>query len=134
MNNEMIENIIRESVNEYIDEYSVERALKEVIKDKIQNKLETFTNEYIKGKIDEAIDLVLKGEIKTDDGWGKKEHYDSFEDMFKVKFNEKLNNTWEIKRIIENTVKERLDNLFKEKTKEITAKIQDMVLEEMLKG
>ena len=133
MNNELLENIIRESVENYIDEYTVDRLAKKVILDKIEEKLGLFTNDYIQKKIDESIDGVLKGEINTDDGWGKKEHYDSFEDMFKQRFNKHLNDTWEIKRVIKDTVEERLNDLFKKKAKEVTSKIQDMVLEEMLK-
>lgn len=133
MNNEMLENIIRESVDNYINEYSVDRAIENVVKDKIKDKLDTFSNEYIKKKINESIDYVLKGEIDTDDGWGKRKHYDSFEDMFKARFNEKLNTDWEMRRIIETTVKERLDTLFKSKTKEVTQKVQEIVLAEMLR-
>ena len=133
MNNKLLENIIRESVENYIDEYTVDRLAKKVILDKIEEKLGLFTNDYIQKKIDESIDGVLKGEINTDDGWGKKEHYDSFEDMFKQRFNKHLNDTWEIKRVIKDTVEERLNDLFKKKAKEVTSKIQDMVLEEMLK-
>ena len=53
--------------------------------------------------------------------------------MFKQKLNENLNTDWEMKRQIEQVVRERLDELFKKKTKEMTEKIQDMVLTEMLK-
>ena len=44
-----------------------------------------------------------------------------------------MNEDWEMKAVIEETVKKRLNKLFKEKTLAVTTKIQDMVLDEMLK-
>lgn len=131
---DFIKNLLDEHISEYIESYAFEEDVKEVIHKKVESKLSSKINSYIENKIDEAIDQVLKGEINTDDGWGKREHFNSFEDMFKQRFNKKLNEDWEIRNIISKTVKERLDELFKKKAKEVSTKIQDMVLEEMLKG
>ena len=84
-------------------------------------------------KVEKEIQNILNNEITTDNGWGKREHWDNFEALFKSKFNEKMNKDWEMQRTIKDTIEKRLDNLFKEKTKKITEKIQDMVLDELLK-
>ncbi len=51
MNNELLENIVRESVENYINEYSVEKAIVRVIKEKIKDELGTFSSEYIEKKL-----------------------------------------------------------------------------------
>lgn len=130
---ELLEKIVRENIENQLKDYDFSNQIGEIFRDILRDKLELKVNKFINEKLKVEIQNILNGEIDTDDGWGKREHWDSFEAMFKSKFYEKLNNTWRMKEVIGKIVEERLDKLFKEKTKEMTEKIQDMVLDEMLK-
>jgi hypothetical protein len=121
----VIENIIREVVEEKINSYD--------LKEYIQGKFKSISSDVVTKKIEEEVQRLLNEPIVTDDGWSHRESWDSFEAMFKAKFSERMNKTYEIQRVIQRTVEEKLDNLFKQKAKEVSAKIQDMVFEEMVK-
>lgn len=130
---ELIEKILRENIENQLKDYDFNYQIREIIRDIFIEKIELNVNKIIDKKLEVEIQNVLKGEIDTNDGWGRKKHWDSFETMFKSKFNEKMNEDWGMKTLIRTTIEERLDRLFKEKTKDVTEKIQDMVLDEMLK-
>jgi hypothetical protein len=83
--------------------------------------------EVAQALIENEIEECLDGEINTDDGWGKKGHYESFSDLFKKTIKEKLNGTWEMKKVIENLVKERCSSLIKGEYDKICEKITDEI-------
>lgn len=49
------------------------------------------------------------------------------------KFAEKMERDWEMQNTIRRTVENRISELIKNKTKEVTTKIQDMLLKEIIK-
>ena len=124
-----VQELIKTNIESQIKHYDFQYVVQDIVEREMKTKIHEITDEMIK----EQVKIVLDSEINTDNGWGKREHWDSFEDMFKDKFLEKLNSDWEIKRVIENTVRDRLNVLFQSKTKELTEKIQGMVLNEMIK-
>lgn len=129
ISDELIEGIVRENIEARLEDYDFSYIARDILKSKLDGKAEKIIDEMIKTELKVALD----NEINTDDGWGKKEHYENFESLFKTKFKEKMNKDWEMKRVIERAVEERLDKLFKERTKEVTEKIHDLVLNELIK-
>lgn len=127
---DLIEKIVRENIENQLEDFDFTYLFRDELRPLLQNK----ANKIIDEKLKEEIENVLNKEIDTDNGWGKRKHWDSFEDMFKSKFNEKMNSDWDMKRTIEKTVENRIDELLKKKTKEITIKIQDMVLNELIES
>jgi len=113
-----IETLLKNSIEKELKEFDLKDMVKDFIDNYMKHKLKDFADDYIREKVNESINEALSKEINTDDGWGRREHYDNFEDMFKQKFNEKLNTDWEMKRQIEQVVRERLDELFKKKTRD----------------
>ena len=128
---ELIEKIIRENIESRLADFDYSVVISDFVRKIARDKIESIVNIKINEIIDNEIKNVLAGEIDTDNGWGDRKHYNSFEDLFKLTFNEKLNSTWEIKRVIEKTIQDNVDKLIKNKAKELTTKIQDLVLVEL---
>jgi hypothetical protein len=97
----------------------VHQAVSEDIRQKISEVIRTKINSIV----DEEIELALSKGITTDDGWGKRVQYKSFEELFKQEFRAKFDNTWEVKNTIEKVVKEKVNTLFTASFKEVTDKI-----------
>ena len=135
--NELVKEIIKETLGDYLNERTIKAVLKEVVGDFVREKFSYYfqyeTNKYINNLLEEEIKNALDQEVNTDDGWGKKAHYDSFRDFFKSEFKKRMDSNWEIKSTIQKTVEDRLKKLFEERAKEVSTKIQDMVLDEMMK-
>lgn len=128
---ELIEKIIRENIESRLVDFDYSTVISDFVSEIARDKINSIVNIKINEIIDNEIKNILAGEIDTDNGWGDRKHYNSFEDLFKLTFNEKLNSTWEIKRVIEKTIQDHVDKLIKNKTKELTTKIQDLVLVEL---
>lgn len=131
--NELIEKLVKENIEKEISECEIKEMARDTIRELIVSNLKQITKEKVDMIIEDEIKRVLSGSIDTDNGWGDKKHFDSFEDFFKIEFSKKMENTWEMQRIIQKTVENKLNELFKKKTKEVTTTIQSMVLKEMLK-
>lgn len=134
--NELVKEIIKETLGDYLSEHTIKNVLKEVVKEFVRENFSYYfqheTNKYINDLINKEVKNVLNGEINIDNGWDKKEHYDSFEQFFKAEFKKRMDSTWEMKHTIEKTVQDELKKLFDNKIKEITPKIHNMVLDEIL--
>ncbi len=129
IDNDVLEKLIKECIGNKLDEIDFTYEFKNVIREKLEKKAE----EYIDKKIKEEIERVMEEPVHTDDGWGNKRDYETFEDLFKQTFSERMSRDWEIRRIIERTVEEKTDSLLKNKTKAVTEKLQDIILSEIIK-
>ena len=128
---ELIEKIIRENIESRLADFDYNVVISDFVREIARGEIKSIVNIKINEIIDNEIKNVLTGEIDIDNGWGNRKHYNSFEELFKLTFNEKLNSTYEIKRVIEKTIQDHVDKLIKNKTKELTTKIQDLVLVEL---
>ena len=115
IDNNTLEKLIKQSIENRLDEIDFTSEFKNVIREKLEKKAE----EYVDKRIKEEIEKVMKESVHTNDGWGRRRDYDTFEDLFKQTFSEKMSKNWEITRTIEKTVEERINNLLKNKTKEV---------------
>lgn len=108
-----------------IVESEVRRAVNEEIKKEVTNKMFDVIKKEADLIIKKELDLALKNEVFTNDGWGKVAKYPSFEDLFRQTFHAKLNATWEMKKTIEKSVKEKVDSLYQESGKDFMNAFSD---------
>lgn len=134
IDNELIEKIIRDNIENQLKGFDYKEIIRDYVRNIASVEIRELCKKHIQSIIESEIQKVMLGEIDTDNGWGERHHYNSFEDLFKEVFHKKLNENWEIKRVIETTVNQRIDELIKKKTKEMTNKIQDMLLGELEQG
>lgn len=121
---ETIDAAIREIVSDRFD-YEFKRIVEETANSILRDKTES----YVKEKVDEVLDKP----VKTDNGWGKKEYYDSFEHFVKSKINEMIIANYRFSSEIDRMVKEKLDKVIKNVSKEMSEKVVDEALAEMAK-
>lgn len=112
MDNELLRNIIKEAIDyEFIEEcvkakvaekfdYELSRA--------IQNKVVEICNDKANKYIRDAVDNVINGSVRVDDGWGNHEEYGSFEDLVKRHISRNIRDKWGIEREIRNAVDAKL--------------------------
>lgn len=129
VDNDTLEKLIKESIESKLDEIDFTYEFDNVIRKKLEEKAE----EYVDKRLKDEIEKVMKEPVHTNDGWGHRSDYESFEDLFKQTFCERMSKDWDIRRTIEKTVEEKTDLLLKKKTKAVTEKIQDMILSEIIK-
>jgi hypothetical protein len=101
----------------------VRRAISEGVAKDIVEKISSVSESLITDEIQK----VLAGEVKTNDGWGKKETYPSFEDLFKSKLGDKLKDRYEVGKIIDKKVNERVASLFNQDYNKVIEKIVDEI-------
>lgn len=129
MEKEVFEKMMEKACQDYIEDYDFSYLVRDIISSKMTDKVD----KYIEERINEEINKVLETPVHTNDGWGHKEDYNSFEELFIKKFAEKMDGDWEMQSTIRRTVEDRISELMKKKTKEVTTKIQDMLLKEIVK-
>lgn len=108
---EQINTIIREVVDEKCD-YNVREQIRQVAHDVLREK----TYEYVQ----EMVNAELAKPVKTNDGWGGVEYYDSFEDLVRQELRKNIRNSWELKRYAENIVKNMIELTAKNLVKQFT--------------
>ena len=120
-----IEKLIQDQISDIDYTYLVRDEIRRSLTADIKREI----NNVIKNKIEEIIgleiDIVMSGEVSTDDGWGKKAQFKSFEDLFKTTFSAKLNSSWDVKRMLEQKVKERVAALYENNKAAAVEKIVD---------
>lgn len=117
--------------NKYIEQQVQEIDIAAMVRQEIREQIGSqFQREY-KSAIRNGIDQIIRDEIevcmrepiKTDDGWGNRTTYSSFEDLFKKEFRERLSKTYEVNRTIEKQVKEYVATLFNNEYKQVVDSI-----------
>ena len=114
-----IEELIKEQIEQLDIKSMVQYEIKKLISDDVKREITKVTKEEIQRIIKTEIEICMSKGIQTDDGWGKKESYTSFEELFKKHFKAALDSTYEMKRTIENHVKQKTETLVKEQTRQI---------------
>ena len=128
---------IEELLKEKIESIDVEGIIHEAVSDRVDRQvhaeIRAITEPVVREKIDALIggqvEEYLSGQVSTDDGWGGKKTYESFEAMFKKLFKERMaNNAWGVKKQIETQVKGRIDALFKKEHDVVMQAISDNLI------
>lgn len=119
---------LEEILKEQIENIDVEQLVKDQVSKAVSNKMYSVLENIIKDELKsiirvEAEKIMLSGPIKTDDGWGKKEEYPSFEDMFKGVFKKSLDSKYEIQNIFKDIATRKVHELMKEQKDQIIKSI-----------
>lgn len=124
-----LEDYIKEQLNEIDVAEIVRQEVKNEINSTIKRELKKWTEEKVNGLIETEIEIALDKKVHTDDGWGNKKTYDSFEHLFKTVFQEKLNSSYEIKNLISRHVKDSVDKLYQKEAKSFFTLFKDYLFE-----
>jgi hypothetical protein len=120
---------IERLVEEQIADIDFTNLCSAIVEKIIRKELFDSIEKAVKSKVDtliyDGIDDVFNKPVMTDDGWGKREQYGCFEDLFKKVLKEKLEGSWEAKRMLEKAIKERTDALVTTEWKRVIQKIVD---------
>ncbi len=122
-----IESIVEKQVNREIQDIDIEGIIKSQIRDIIANgvgkEIVASVAAVSKHMIAEEVRMALDGEVKTDDGWGKRAVYPSFEELFRTTFRKDMEAKYEVKREIEKQVAARVQSLVKQDYNKVIEKI-----------
>ena len=117
-------NLLMDLAKQLISEEDLQYAVKSAVSEYMKNGRKQ-SNGYIR----EEIDKILASPVKTDNGWGRVERYDSFESLVKEKIKEKSidRSQWNIqslvRNMVENKIKDVAEKLIKQESKDRAALI-----------
>ena len=120
-----IESLVRERVEEMDLGRMVRDEIRAIVGKEVREHIAAAVKEQVNAIIGDAIAEIMAGPTTTDDGWGNRKEFPAFEDLFKKAFLEKMNQTWDIKRTIEQKVNERVSSLINQRYMEVITKIVD---------
>lgn len=112
----------------FIVENEVRSTISKGIGKEIVSNVAAVANQMIAEEVRKALD----GEVATDDGWGHRKTYSSFEELFRETFKAKMNSTYDVKKEIEQLVKERVDSLVRQNYNRVLEKITDEITKSKL--
>lgn len=118
-------------IQEYFTKQIENINLEDMVRDAVRNQVKSdicatikrLTEQEVSEIIKKEVDITLNKPVKTDDGWGKKKDWDSFEQLFKSVFAERLDNSWDMKSLLEKKVKEKVEALIEQNKKEAIDKV-----------
>ena len=107
--------------------------LREIVENEVRRVVSNGIGKEIVSKVSLLADQMiaeecrkeLDGEVETDDGWGHRKTYSSFEELFRETFKNRMNSSYDVKREIEKLVKERVESLIKQDYNKVLEKIVD---------
>ena len=124
---------VEELLEKQIQGFGLEEMVKEIISKMISADTRAAIRDIVNKKIETMIvdefETVISGKVETDDGFGDKQEFGSFEGLFKKTFRERLNEDYGVKRLLENVVRSRIDRFLDENRKEVVKKFVDEVTE-----
>ena len=120
-----IETLVKEQIENMNLDNIVAEQVRKIISEPLRRTIEKYTAERIKELIDIEIQAVLSKPVNTDDGWGKRRIYTTFEELYKQTFAEAINNKYEIQRNIEQWVKNSVSALFKSNADAVLKKVTE---------
>ena len=121
---------MQQFIKERLDEIDLKSLVVEEVRLLIYKEVLSEIKSAVKSKVDtmikEEIDLIMKSTpIKTDDGWGTREEFPCFADLFKKVLYDRLESGCDMKRMIQKTVLARVDALMKEHATAAIKKVAD---------
>ncbi len=119
------EKLLSDKIKDIDIESMVNSLITSLLTTEVRRKISDAVNKNIDNIIKDEIDLVLEGGVETDDGFGKQETYESFDQLFKKIFYEKLSGQYQVKNLVEQSIKRKVDELYQQQSKQILAKITE---------
>ena len=108
----------------------VNEQVRNLIRDEVIKEAKRSIHKAVRDEVDSVIarevEIMLSGPVHTDDGWGNKQDYDTFEALFKEVFRKKLNESHEMRRTLSRVIEEKVTNAM---TKEYTSVTEKLIAE-----
>ena len=124
-----IETLVETQVKQEMEEMDLKGIIEAEVRHSISNgvgkEIVSSVNAVAKHMIAEEVRKALDGEVKTDDGWGQRVVYKSFEELFRSTLKKNMDEKYEVKKEIERLVKQRVESLIKQDYNRILEKIVD---------
>jgi hypothetical protein len=118
-----IESLVKERIEDMDLDDMVREAINGLITKQVKDEIVKVVQRECLRMVETEIVKCMEGEVKTNDGWGKKETFESFEILFKKTITEKLKGGWEAEKIIAKKVAERVDSIMKDQYAAVVEKI-----------
>jgi len=122
-----IEKIVQDQISEINFSALVGAIAEKIIRKDLMESIKKAVNEKVTTLIYDGINDVFNQPVQTDDGWGKRESYACFNDLFKKVLKEKLDGNWDAKRVMEKAIKERTDALVNTEWNRVIQKTVDEI-------
>jgi hypothetical protein len=118
-----IESLVKERIEDMDLNDMVKDVIRSLITKEVKAEIHTVVQRECLRMIETEIVKIMEGAVNTDDGWGKKENYASFDDLFKKTIAKQLSGTWEAQKIIGKKVEERVESIMKNQMQGVVEKI-----------
>ena len=106
---EQVQAMLSEAVNSYVrqvnDPYKIKYEIDDLIKKSVDDALKAKFDATVRAIVDE----FLTGPVDINDGWGSREHYDSYSDFFAKKLREHMANSYSIRNEMRDALKRKVD-------------------------
>ena len=127
-------------LNKYIaqqlEDIDISLIVKQEVKSQVQGdvarELKVIVREQIERIILDEIDLVMKEGIEVSDGWDKPKRYEKFSDFFRVEFRKRLDKSYDIRKLIDKAVKDKVSSLFNANIDKALKDIVEKLTKEMV--
>jgi len=118
---------IEKYIEDQLQEIDIKAIVIGIVRDQAKSEvfatIKRLTEQEISTIIKKEIEIALSQSLETDDGWGKREKYDSFEDIFRKVFAEKLAASYEVKKTIKKMVEDKVGKLYEQNKQEAIKKV-----------
>lgn len=118
-----IENLVKAQIEEMDLREMVKDVITGMIAKVVRDEIFPQTKERIGKIINAEVEAYMTRPVQTNDGWGERKDYASFEDLFKGEFAKRMKDSWQIQKQVESWCNNRVNELFRSKQKEIGDKI-----------
>jgi len=126
------------NIEQYIEEQLQNIDIRSIVVQEVRTKISTeihativrLTEQEVTSIIKREIEISLNEPVKTDDGWGNRAEYGSFNVLFRKIFAERLNGCWDMKQMLKKAVEARVTKLYEANKKEAIEKIAKEITKE----
>ena len=120
---EVIENIVRKELSDSYESslyYVIKGKVESVVRGMVENELaDTF-----KKMVDDVVaDFMGAKPVDVNDGWGERKRYESYADFFAAKLREQCAKDYQVRRLVEDAVKRKVEEIWKQYEREILEEV-----------
>ena len=132
---ETIKTLLKELISEDEILYAVRTVVSERIDCYLYDETRRLVNEAIRDRSDDyikaAVQKVIDGMVRVDDGWGSRADYGSFEDLVRARIGKNLNDGWNVERKVRDAVDNKIKKLCEEVRKEHVDNMAEQVIDRL---